>query len=119
MCYMLYDNRLFPVALGSGVVGRRQQPFTLKKLLFDAPLAMLLQTGDYILLCKRGAGGFPAQGRRLCAVHPQEEGKPAREPSRPGKGGAGGEPGAHRQEGGEEHALTQHLHLTKLSFSAR
>lgn len=61
----------------------------------------ILRTGGHILLCKRGAGGFPAQGRRLCAVHPEEEGKPAREPSQPRKGGAGGGPGAHRQEGGD------------------
>lgn len=68
------------------------------------------KTGGHILLCTRGAGGFPAQGGQLRALHPQEEGKPAREPSWPGKGAAGGGPGAHYQEGGDERTLTQHLH---------
>ncbi len=94
---MSNDSRLFPVALGSGVVGGGQRQFALKSYY----LMPILQTGGHILLCERGAGGFPAQGWRLSAVHSQEEGKPAREPSRPGEGGAGGEPGAHRQEGGD------------------
>lgn len=62
----------------------------------------VLRTGGHILLCERGAGGFPSQGRRLCAVHPQEEGEPTREPAWPGKGGVSGRPGAHSQEGGKE-----------------
>lgn len=102
MCCMSHDNRLFPVALGSGVeVGRRKQPFMLKNILMP-----VLQPGGFILLCKRGAGGFPAQGRRLCAIHTQKEGKPAREPSWLTKGRAGGDPGAHSQEGGDNIRLT-------------
>lgn len=72
----------------------------------------ILQTGGHILLCKRGAGGFPAQGRRLCAIHPEEEGKPTREPPWPRKGGTGGEPGANHQKGGDTYSAP----VTKQSY---
>lgn len=101
---MSNDDRLFPVALGSGAVDKRQQAFTFKIICDLMPV--LLQTGGYILLCKRGAGGFPAQGRRLCAVHSQEEGKSPRKPPRPAEGGDGREPGAHHQEGGDTETVT-------------
>lgn len=74
----------------------------------------ILQTGDHILLCTRGAGGFPSQGRRLCAIYPEEEGEPSWEPSWPREGGAGREPGAHRQERGEKIWRSRHLHVKKL-----
>lgn len=73
------------------------------------------KTGDYIVLCKRGARGFSAQRGRLCAVHPQEEGKPPWEPSWPGKGRDGGGPGAHHQEGGDK-THSGYVHNTKLLF---
>lgn len=59
-----------------------------------------MQTGDYLHLRKRGTSGVPPQGRRLCAVHSPEEGKPAREPPRAGTGGDGRTPGAQNQKRG-------------------
>ena len=72
---------------------------------------MPLQTGDYILLCKRGARGVSSQGRWLCAIHASQERKSPWEPSWTGKGGDGWKPGAHHQEWGLKRTLTKHLML--------
>lgn len=78
-----------------------RRSFKEKATLFEACFGVFLPTGGHIRVCKRGAGCFPAQGQWLCAIYAEEEGKPTREPSWPGKGGEGGKPGAHHQKGGD------------------